>query len=126
LATHEDLTLPIVVYVLYLLALPTAFLSLLIGVIIAYANQSSSGPAARSHYLFAIRTFWLSLVGLAIGVVACVIGGILSVVLIGIPILLAGILMLACGKLWYVVRCILGIVHAARHDAYPRPDAVLA
>jgi len=126
MATSEDLTLPIVIYVLYLLAIPTAFLSLLIGVVIAYANRDRAGPAAQSHYEFLIRTFWLSLVCLAIGTAACVVGGILSVILIGIPILIVGVLMLLGAKLWYVVRCILGIVHATRHEAYPRPDALLA
>ncbi len=126
MATSEDLTLPIVVYVLYLLAVPTALLSLLIGVVIAYANRDRAGPAARSHYEFLIRTFWLSLVCLLVGLAVCVVGGILSVILIGIPILIVGGLMLAGAKLWYVVRCILGIVYAARHEAYPRPDALLA
>lgn len=122
----EDMTLPIVIYVLYLLAIPTAFLSLILGVVLAYANRDRAGPAARTHYEFLIRTFWLSVVWIPVGVVVCIVGAILSVVLVGIPILIVGALMLACGKLWYVVRCILGIVHATRHDAYPRPEALLA
>lgn len=126
LKTGEDLTLPIVIYVLYLLAIPTAFLSLLAGVVLAYANRDRAGPAARSHYEFLIRTFWLSLVSLVVGIAVCTVGGVLSVILIGIPILIVGVLMLGGSKLWYVVRCILGIVHAARHEAYPRPDALLA
>ena len=124
--TSEDLTLPIVVYVLYLLAIPTALLSLLAGVVIAYANRDRAGLAARSHYEFLIRTFWLSLVGIAAGAAVCVVGGILSVILIGIPILVVGALMLVGVKIWYVVRCILGILYAARRDPYPRPDALLA
>jgi len=126
MATSEDLTLPIVVYVLYLLALPTAFLSLLIGVVIAYANRDRSGPAVQSHYAFLIRTFWLSLACIVIGVAVCTVGAVLSLILIGIPILIVGALMLAGAKLWYIVRCILGIVYAARHEGYPRPDALLA
>ncbi len=125
MATSEDLTLPIIVYVLYLLAIPTAFISVVVGVIIAYAQRDTAGPAGRSHYYFLIRTFWLSLVIFAVGVGATIVGGVLSVILIGIPILIVGILMLACTKLWYIVRCILGIVHAARKEPYPRPDARL-
>ena len=45
-ARSEDLTVPIVVYVLYLCAIPTAFLSLVVGVIIAYASRADAGPAA--------------------------------------------------------------------------------
>jgi uncharacterized membrane protein len=125
IATGEDLTLPIVIYVLYLVALPTAFLSLLVGVIMAYINRDTAGPAARSHYTFIIRTFWLSLAIIFGGTMVCVIGGILSLILIGIPILLGGIALLCLGKVWYIVRCILGIAAAARHEAYPRPDGVL-
>ncbi|MDP9103610.1 MAG: hypothetical protein M3N05_06350 [Pseudomonadota bacterium] len=125
LATDEDLTLPIVVYVLYLLALPTGGISLIVGLIMAYANRDRAAYAARSHYEFAIRTFWLSIGWVLAGVAACIVGGILSVILIGIPILLVGALMLACGKIWYVVRCILGIAKAAQREAYPRPDALL-
>lgn len=125
-ATSEDLTLPIVVYVLYLLTVPTAFVSLIVGLLIAYANRDEAGPAARSHYEFLIRTFWLSLVGFIAGVMIFVLGAALSVILIGIPILIVGVLMLACGKLWFVVRCILGIAKAASKEAYPRPEAWLA
>jgi uncharacterized membrane protein len=125
LATSEDLTLPIVIYVLYLLAIPTAFLSLLAGVIMAYINRDTAGPAARSHYTFIIRTFWLSLAIIFGGTMVCVVGGILSLILIGIPILIAGVLLLCLGKLWYIVRCILGILAAGRHEAYPRPESVL-
>lgn len=125
-AASEDLTMPIVVYVLYLLALPTAFLSMLLGLILAYANRDAAGPAARSHYEFAIRTFWLSIVGVVVGIVACAVGGVTLIFLIGIPILIVGVLMLVLGKLWYIVRCILGIMYAARREAYPRPEAVMA
>lgn len=125
-STSEDLTLPIVCYVLYLLMIPTGGLAFLAGLIIAYANRDSAGPAARSHYEFLIRTFWLSLVGLGVGVALCVVGGILSLILIGIPVLLAGVALLGLGKLWFIVRCILGIAKAAQKEAYPRPEAVLA
>ncbi len=126
MATSEDLTLPIVVYVLYLLALFTCSLSLFLGVVLAYANRDRAGPGAQSHYEFLIRTFWLSIVCAVVGVAACLVGGILSVILIGIPILIVGGLMLVGAFCWYVVRCVLGIVYAFRHQAYPRPDALLA
>ena len=125
-STSEDLTLPIVCYVLYLLTIPTAGAGFVIGAIIAYANRDTAGPAARSHYEFLIRTFWLSLIGLCAGIAMCVVGGILSVILIGIPVLLLGIAILGLGKLWFIVRCVLGIAKAAQKEAYPRPEAVLA
>lgn len=126
MATDEDLTMPIVIYVLYLVSLPTAFLSLVLGLILAYAGRDRAGPAARSHYEFQIRTFWLSLIGVAVAIALCAVGAILSLILIGIPILMVGALMLLAGKLWFIIRCVLGIAKAAQKEAYPRPDAVLA
>jgi len=124
-ATSEDLTLPIVVYVLYLLALPTGGISLIVGLIMAYANRDNAGPAARSHYEFAIRTFWLSIVWVLAGSAALVVGFVLLAILIGFPILFVGALMLAGGKLWYVIRCVVGIVRASQKEAYANPDALL-
>lgn len=126
LSRDEDLTLPIVIYVLYLLTIPTGGIALLVGLIMAYASRDRAGPAAESHYTFQIRTFWLSLMGLAAGVALCVVGFPLSFILIGIPILLVGVAILAVGKLWFIVRCVIGIAKAAQHEPYPRPDALLA
>ena len=125
-ATGEDLTLPIVIYVLFLLSLPTACLSLLIGGVLAHASRGNAGPAAQSHYTFLIRTFWLSVIGIGVVTVVCSVGGALMVILIGIPIFILGVLMAVAGKIWLVIRCILGLAKAAQKEAYPRPDAVLA
>jgi uncharacterized membrane protein len=57
---------------------------------------------------------------------AAVVGAVLSIVLIGIPILLAAGLAGCVIGVWFVVRCIVGLVHVSRGDAYPRPEALLA
>ena len=121
----EDMTVPIVVYVLYLLALPSAFISLLIGVIVAYSSRETAGPVAQSHYTFLIRTFWLSLLWIPVGLALILVGIPLSFILIGIPVVIVGGLMLGVGKLWYIVRCVVGLIGAAQGRAYPTPQSLL-
>ena len=124
-AAREDTTMATVCYALYLAAFFTG-ITAIVGVIIAYAQQNTAGPVMRSHYTFLIRTFWI---GLALMVATCIVAGIgavLSVVLIGIPILFLAGLMGTVASIWFAVRCIIGLVNCARGDAYPRPYAVLA
>src|SRR5882757_45421 len=51
------------------------------GVIIAHVKVDEADPVLQSHYRFQIRTFWIGLMYIAIG-------SVLSMVLIGIPILI--------------------------------------
>ena len=86
-----DTTMAMVIYALYLASFFLGFTSL-IGVIIAYVYK---GPAwLDEHYRYQIRTFWI---GLLYGVVF----SILTLVVIGFPLLLA----LA---VWLIIRCVKG------------------
>lgn len=122
---HEDRILPAVVYALYLLSLPSAWVAVLIGLVLAYANREHAGPRMASHYQFLIQTFWKSIWWAVIGVALCIVGGIFSVVLIGIPVLIAGALILAGVHIWFYVRVAVGLIYLAQDQAYPRPDAWL-
>ncbi len=82
------------IYVLYLASLIFGITSL-IGLVMAYVNQTDSGDPINSHYQFQIRTFWI---GLLIGII----GGITTLILIGWLILL--FLML-----WLIIRCVKGL-----------------
>lgn len=118
ISTTEDRTLPTIVYGLYLLGLVNG-LTILIGLIIAYANRDSAGPRMASHYTFLIYTFWIGLIAaVAAGVL---VGGVLSIVLIGIPFLLLGIAIWCAIGLWFVIRCVVGLTYMSRGEAYPRP-----
>ena len=123
--SSDDRTLPTVVYALYLLGLING-LTVIIGVIIAYANRDRAGPRAQSHYTFQIRTFWLAIVFWLIAGLMFAWGGILAVILIGIPFLVLGALILALTHIWFAVRSIVGLVHVSRDEAYPRPRTWLA
>ena len=122
---HEDKVLPAVVYGLYLLSIPSAWVAVLIGLVLAYANREHAGPRMATHYQFLIRTFWKSIWWAVIGVVLVVGGGIFSVLLIGIPFLIAGCLILAAVHIWFYVRIAVGLIHLVQDQAYPRPDAWL-
>jgi uncharacterized membrane protein len=122
--TSDDRTLPVVVYALYLLGLVNG-LTVLIGLIIAYANRYNASARAQSHYDFQIRTFWIGIVAwLAAGVL--LFWGIpLSFILIGIPLLVLAGLLIAATHIWFAVRCIVGLMHLSRGEPYPNPRAWL-
>jgi uncharacterized membrane protein len=113
-----------VVYVLYLLGFSNG-LTFLVGLIVAYLNRGEAGPVNESHYTFAIRTFWLSIWWFLIGVALVLVGLPLSVLLIGIPMFIAGLAIIGGISVWFVVRTILGLTYLFRGEAYPRPQAWL-
>lgn len=124
-AGYEDKTLPVIVYVLYFLGLFHG-VTMVIGLIIAYVSRDSAGPRMASHYTWLIRTFWTALAGLVVGGLVLAVGIPLSFILIGVPMVVAGGLIM--GVVWVVclIRLILGVTHLARDEGYPRPYAVVA
>jgi uncharacterized membrane protein len=123
--TQEDHTLPTVVYALYLLGLING-LTVLIGLIIAYANRDRAGPVMESHYTFQVRTFWIAIAWWVIAGILFLWGIPLSFIIIGVPLLVAGGLIVAATHIWFALRCILGLIYVSRGEAYPRPRTWLA
>lgn len=121
---EEDKILPAVVYGLYLLGF-TNGLTFLIGLIVAYVNRDAAGPINESHYTFAIRSFWLSIAWFLIGGALILFGIPMLIVLVGLPMIIAGGLIMGAVSLWFVARCVMGIYYLARGEAYPRPRAWL-
>lgn len=121
---EEDKVLPAVVYGLYLLGF-TNGLTFFVGLILAYVNRDAAGPINASHYTFAIRTFWLAIAWFLIGLVMTIFGAPLSLLLVGIPVLMAGIAIMGAVGVWFVVRCVMGIYYLVRGEAYPRPRSWL-
>jgi uncharacterized membrane protein len=116
----EDRMLPAVAYGLYLLGLANG-ITILIGLVVAYANRAGAGPKMASHYTFLIRTFWLSIGWFLIGALLVLFGGVLSLILVGIPFFMLGWLICSAIGIWFAVRCIVGAVYLAQGEAYPRP-----
>ena len=106
-ALQDDKTMPLVVYVLYLVALVTAGATAVVGVILAYVSKAAAPEWMQSHYVFQIRTFWLSLLFSVIGAVLLPIG--------------IGFVILPAVGVWVAVRCILGLSWLTKGQAYPTP-----
>lgn len=126
LPTHaaDDKVFPVVIYVLYLLGWAGG-LSLLIGFVMAYALKGGAGPRARSHFVFQIRTVWISLVWLMLSGALILVGLPLTLVLVGFLFLKLAFLLFGLIGLWFLVRSIVGLLFALRGEAYPRPRAWL-
>lgn len=123
--TTDERFLPGITYALYLLQFFTGF-TVLIGVIMAYVCRDNAEPVAKSHYDFLISTFWRSIPFLLVALVAGTVGLVLSIVLIGIPILMAAVFLFAAVCVWYLIRCVVGAVKLAQGQPHPRPDTWLA
>ena len=123
-AAHEDRTMPGVVYALYLVGLANG-LTILIGLVLAYANRGGAGGRMESHYTFLIRSFWLWFVWALIGGALILFGLPLSLVLVGLPMLALGWAILGLAHLWFAARVIVGVIYLARDEPYPRPRSWL-
>ena len=108
----SDNALAIAIYVLYGVGYFTA-VSALIGVIIAYvkAGEDNIDPVLQSHYRFQIRTFWIGLLYLSIGIPLCL-------VLIGIPILVWWFV-------WSLIRIVKGFLLVIENKPVVNPKSWL-
>jgi len=98
------------VYLLYGVGYFTG-ISALIGVIIAYVKVDDTDPVMQSHFRFQIRTFWIGLLYLAIGLP-------LSLVLIGLPIV-------AWWFIWSMIRIVKGGLLSIEHKPIVNPRSWL-
>lgn len=117
-ATQAGRSSAFLVYVLYLLSIPSAAVFALLGVIVALAAREGAGAFARSHLDDQIRiwfvAFWWT-IGLA---VLAIIGWLTAVILIGVVLLwIAGLGSLIL-FLWFTVKSLLGLL--ALMDDRPR------
>lgn len=90
---QPDTTMAMVIYALYLASFILGFTSI-IGVVIAYVYKGKGPTWLDEHYRYQIRTFW-------IGLVYGTLFSLLTLILIGFPLLLA----LA---VWLIIRCVKG------------------
>jgi len=124
-AAVEDRTLPAICYALYFIGL-THGLTTVIGLIIAYASRDQAGPRMYTHYTWLIRTFWISLAGFVAGGILLAVGIPLSIILIGVPAVVAGGVIMGAAWVYCVIRLILGALALARDEEIPRPYALVA
>ncbi len=107
-----------VVYVLYLMSIPSAGILALVGLIVAYVGRADATGVARSHIEDQIRTWWTAF-WWAVGIWAMyVLGTVLTIVLIGFPILALAWLASLIVAIWFTVKGVFGLI--ALLDGRPR------
>ena len=104
----DDSGMALIIYILYLVAFVVG-ITALIGVIMAYLQKDKAPAWVQSHYQFQIRTFWMVLV-------ASIISGLLTMVVIGIFLLIAV-------AIWYIIRCVKGIMWLQAGEPVPDPTS---
>lgn len=97
-------------YVLYLLSIPSLGVLALAGLIVAYVGRGEAMGVARSHLDHQIRMWWTAFWWtVAIWIVGAI-GVVLTIVLIGIPIIwLAGLASLVL-LIWFTVVSLFGLL----------------
>jgi uncharacterized membrane protein len=105
----NDRGLAFAVYVLYLVGYITG-ITVLIGVVIAYsqATRSARSPI-KSHYTFQVRTFWIGLIYLFVGILLLHLG--------------VGVLILLWGFVWSLVRNVKGLLALNRNEPIANPES---
>ena len=106
----SDDSLALIIYLLYAAGYFFVFPALA-GVVIAYVKIEDADPVLRSHYQFQIRTFWIGLLYLTIGFL-------LTIVLIGIPILVWWFV-------WSLIRIVKGMAAINEHKPITNPTSWL-
>lgn len=95
-----------IVYILYLAGIVFGLLGI-IGVVMAYVNRGDAPEWLRSHYDFQIRTFWIGLLYLFVGII-------LTFAIIGFFVLLFWVV-------WLILRCVKGMKALDQQIAHPNP-----
>ena len=124
-APSDERLLPAVMYVLYLIGLANG-LTIVIGAVLALANQDRATTKMRSHYTFQIRSALLGRVAMVAGGVIFAVGIPLTLVLIGVLFLKLAWLIWGLTAVWFAVRAVMGLIYLGREEPYPRPMAYLA
>jgi uncharacterized membrane protein len=100
--------LALIVYILYFASYVVG-ITALIGVIIAHIEVGRADPLLHSHFQFQIRTFWIGLLYLAIGIILCVV--------------VVGVFVLLWWLIWTLVRCIKGVLALNEGKPVERPTS---
>lgn len=97
------------VYVLMLASLLFMMVTGIIAVVIAYVYRDEAPAWLQSHYQLQIRTFWISILYLVLGLLTW--------------ILFIGQVILLFWLVWFLVRCIKGIRYLNERRPYPHPQS---
>ncbi|WP_367715860.1 hypothetical protein AB2N04_17335 [Nitratireductor sp. GISD-1A_MAKvit] len=99
-----------VIYILYLVGFVIG-ISALVGIVLAYINRGKASGWVETHYVWAIRTFWI---GLLFGFISALL------MIVGI-----GFLLMIAVAIWAVVRCVIGLQAVGRREPIKNPQSWL-
>ena len=99
-----------VIYILYLASFVIG-VSGLVGIVLAHLNRGKSEAWLESHYTWAIRTFWLGLLG-------AFVSALLMIVVIGM-------LTMLLVALWVIIRTVVGLQKLGRNEPIDNPQSWL-
>lgn len=97
-------------WALFILSIPSANVLVLIGLVVAYAGRDAATGIARAHIDAQIRLFWSVFWWTVIAWIGIIVGALLSVVLIGLPILGVAVLAWFLISVWFTVKSIFGLI----------------
>ena len=100
----------ILIYILYLVGC-VIFVAGVIGLIAAYLNRDKAEDWLKTHYTWAIRTFWIALLFSAISFV--------------LTFVLIGVLGFVATGIWVIVRVIVGLQKVNRNEPIANPQSWL-
>jgi uncharacterized membrane protein/NAD-dependent dihydropyrimidine dehydrogenase PreA subunit len=99
-----------VIYILYLASFVIG-ISGIVGIVLAYLNRGKSEAWLESHYTWAIRTFWIGLLGSFISfILFVVVIGMFTIILVAI---------------WVIVRTVIGLQKLGRNEPIADPESWL-
>ena len=98
------------IYVLYLLSFAFG-ITYIIGVVMAYMSRGDRALAFDTHYRYQIGTFWWGILYLIIATVLMVVG--------------IGFLLFPVIAIWFVIRCIKGLLRAQKREPIDEPGTWL-
>lgn len=99
-----------VIYILYLASFVIGITGI-VGIVLAHLNRGKSEVWLESHYTWAIRTFWIGLLG-------ALVSGLLMFILIGM-------LLMPLVALWIIIRTIVGLQKLGRNEPIADPQSWL-
>lgn len=99
-----------VIYILYLVSFAIGITGI-VGIVLAHLNRGKSEPWLESHYTWAIRTFWLGVLG--------------ALVSFFLMFVLIGMLTMIVVAIWIIVRTIVGLQKLSRNEPIDNPQSWL-
>lgn len=114
------------IYILHLVGFATGGLTTIVGLILAYASKIGGDSWLNSHYDNAIHIFWKGLFYMVASIVlicACIPLFMNENILGGILIAILGTIASLAQVVWFIVRCVKGIITVNNRMAYPDPES---